>query len=228
MQPSDAGTASLGDAGAKAVPDARAVAVQDAAEVAAPPSGEADAAKPVSEPATDSGRCTDTDMDGVCDDVDNCPDAANRGQQDTDGDGVGDACQPKVQANCGTPDPLSSTVGDGTVSQVRINNVAGSVAQVTAGATVDLLVTVTFSSCGGVYAMQSLYIGLDAASASCKPASCSDQVSLNIPLPFTMTAPSEPGLHYVLAGLTTSFCGAPAGNNSPVKTPIAALCVSPP
>jgi hypothetical protein len=34
----------------------------------------------------------DTDSDGVCDDVDNCPVAANADQKDSDGDGVGDVC----------------------------------------------------------------------------------------------------------------------------------------
>jgi Tol biopolymer transport system component len=34
----------------------------------------------------------DADGDGVLDDADNCPDAANSGQEDTDGDGTGDAC----------------------------------------------------------------------------------------------------------------------------------------
>ncbi|HEV8583407.1 MAG TPA: thrombospondin type 3 repeat-containing protein [Methylomirabilota bacterium] len=36
--------------------------------------------------------CTDTDGDGICDDVDNCPGVANTDQKDTDGDGIGDAC----------------------------------------------------------------------------------------------------------------------------------------
>jgi Tol biopolymer transport system component len=34
----------------------------------------------------------DTDSDGVPDHLDNCPDAANPGQEDVDGDSVGDAC----------------------------------------------------------------------------------------------------------------------------------------
>ena len=36
--------------------------------------------------------CQDSDNDGVCDSDDNCPFNTNPNQQDTDGDGIGDAC----------------------------------------------------------------------------------------------------------------------------------------
>jgi hypothetical protein len=44
----------------------------------------------------------DPDGDGVCQDVDNCPDTYNPDQADADGDGIGDAC-----------DPCTDTDGDG-------------------------------------------------------------------------------------------------------------------
>ncbi len=39
------------------------------------------------------GGCVDTDGDGICDNEDNCPMAPNADQTDSDGDGVGDACE---------------------------------------------------------------------------------------------------------------------------------------
>jgi Thrombospondin type 3 repeat len=45
------------------------------------------------------GGCVDTDGDGVCDNVDNCPAVANPGQQDSNGNGIGDACEPVI-AKC--------------------------------------------------------------------------------------------------------------------------------
>ena len=38
------------------------------------------------------GQMTDTDLDGICDSADNCPLSPNPAQQDSDGDGMGNAC----------------------------------------------------------------------------------------------------------------------------------------
>lgn len=46
--------------------------------------------------------CTDTDGDGVCDEEDNCPSTYNPDQADANGNGVGDACEPR-QPGTGTP-----------------------------------------------------------------------------------------------------------------------------
>lgn len=42
--------------------------------------------------AVDRGCAPDQDMDGWPDEIDNCPEVANAAQIDTDGDGLGDAC----------------------------------------------------------------------------------------------------------------------------------------
>ena len=57
--------------------------------------------------------CTDTDTDGVCDEVDNCVNTPNPDQTDTDGDGVGDACDncPAV-INADQTDTDGDGVGD--------------------------------------------------------------------------------------------------------------------
>ena len=42
------------------------------------------------------GACVDSDGDGICDEVDNCPAVANPDQKDSNGNGIGDACEPAI------------------------------------------------------------------------------------------------------------------------------------
>lgn len=64
----------------------------------------------------------DADSDGVPDFCDNCPDTANPGQEDSNNNGVGDACEP---GSCSTPEtgnfspnPLTGSGGDQNTSTV--------------------------------------------------------------------------------------------------------------
>lgn len=82
----------------------------------------------------------DFDNDGIIDDLDNCPAAANPGQEDTDGDGIGDVCDPVDNSE----NPAGQTVivdsditTDTTWSADNIYNLDGRVF-VTAGATLTI------------------------------------------------------------------------------------------
>jgi len=54
-------------------------------------------------------NCTDTDDDGVPDNIDNCPDVANPDQDDLDGNGIGDDCEP-MSLSDPVLDPVSVSV----------------------------------------------------------------------------------------------------------------------
>jgi hypothetical protein len=193
------------------------------------PSTTPDAGAPT--PVVDAGPscAADGDQDGVCDDTDNCPTTTNADQADADKDGRGDAC-PELAFKCTGADLPGGGIalGDGTVSGVALNGNGDSQANVEPGQKVTVTVTVTFDGCGAIYSNQSIFVGLDNSGATCKPFGCTQGLPLSIPFSFTFNAPTEPGLHYVLAGLNQSICingMGSSGGGSAADTRIAALCV---
>jgi len=58
----------------------------------------------------------DTDADGIPNSIDNCPLISNAGQEDTDSDGVGDACEPQITCGAGTEISGSECVVDPAIT----------------------------------------------------------------------------------------------------------------
>jgi len=78
---------------------------------------------PVALRLSDVAGTADSDGDGVNDNVDNCPGKANPDQTDTNGDGIGDACQASTGGGGGGSGPImcgAGTCGTGTVTMVPV------------------------------------------------------------------------------------------------------------
>ena len=68
-------------------------------------------------------ECSDGDLDGVVDDLDNCPSRANREQEDGDRDGVGDRCDNCIEAANPTQDDGDrDAIGDACDNCVSLPN----------------------------------------------------------------------------------------------------------
>ena len=77
--------------------------------------------------ACEGAQGVDTDMDTVPDARDNCPNAANPDQADSDGDGIGDVCDladgTSIDENGnGIPDECEQTVGGGWINEFHYDN----------------------------------------------------------------------------------------------------------
>ncbi|MBW3566897.1 MAG: hypothetical protein KY410_02885, partial [Proteobacteria bacterium] len=59
----------------------------------------------------------------VADSGDNCPRTANAGQADSDGDGVGDACEPETIASCTAGDGLQPVMENDPLRPAGVNSV---------------------------------------------------------------------------------------------------------
>ncbi len=110
----DAGDGDAGADGSDALDASDAAPDADAGVDAAP---DADAAAPDAAPDAggdaDAGSATDRDGDGIDNTEDNCPDVANPGQGDLDGDGIGDVCDDDVDGDALLDDgDGSGTAGD--------------------------------------------------------------------------------------------------------------------
>jgi hypothetical protein len=104
--------------------------------------------------------CVDTDGDGVYDYIDNCPLVANPGQDDSDSDGVGDACQIDIIGFWPSDAPVGSSVSvfifgsnfttDGTTEVFFNGNQKFFVAPVTEDMLIVRLVNVQPTDCGPI------------------------------------------------------------------------------
>lgn len=69
------------------------------------------------EPAPEPTPIVDTDGDGIADDIDNCPNAANPNQEDTNNNGVGDICD-NDDDNDGEPNDTDNCPNDANADQL--------------------------------------------------------------------------------------------------------------
>ena len=66
------------------------------------------------------GACVDSDQDGICDADDNCPNVVNPNQEDSNGNGVGDACD-----RAGAQIDLNASTSPGAVKANQLVQVTG-------------------------------------------------------------------------------------------------------
>jgi hypothetical protein len=159
----------------------------------------AEAAVPDAQPQ--DAACTDSDGDGRCNQVDNCPGVPNPDQADADGDQIGDLCDATPGTCMQTAPPASVTAGAATLSGVSVNG-GGSVALVARGAKLSVSFSYTFDQCRLFDGNKPRFVlsGFEGAAGSCTTISgplCPQTSAGGLTL--SLTAPSTAGTYYLLA-----------------------------
>lgn len=177
-----------------------------------------------------TGPCPDADNDGLCDDADNCPQAANPDQADGDEDGLGDACDLCLYDG---PDPPTYPLEVGPVDEITISGASldggGNIVVVAPGATVTLAYHWKVNFCECPNCVVQGMVGI----AEHPPGLCfynsgaaKNCMTWEGDKTEEFVAPMEPGLYRLRAARTYEFACMPDEPLIDPSAEFAAICVN--